>query len=529
MHDDDIDQEFGARIGLALKERTALMTAPTRLDARLDERQRHRRRRRVAVRAGALAATVVAIVVGAVAVVDRPSSRRIEPAGVADAATEPGWYLPTEVDGLDPFFAQVLGEGLTFQEKFRIVLARPIGGDVLGGSVTVALGSTARLWVDPAQGGQYVSEPVTAAGFDGLALHDAINDVRIVEYEIGDGRAIVITASTATTTPVQSLMDVAAALDVTGPRTLAVTRGLPDGYQVVQEGDTTGSFGPAMLMDFVGTTDNQRILEIESQPAAPPGSELLQIMETLEPVVVGGRPGWYTTSSPPLGPGPIDPALASGAVIWRATDGAAVRVGGSGSTREQLLRIAEGLKSVSREEWLASANTFPSTGPGLDGLVPSPPVALAAPPDGYRLVSAQFDQAATADGDVYASARYESTGSSTAGQVLEIRLVRTSPEAWQQALDTTYVGNRMWTANGRDLIDVGPRSASGGALPSHRTVAFQWIKGVVVEFDASTADGSALDTMLDFDGLREIANSVNQYPDVYGTVPPPDAPDVSTS
>ena len=74
---------------------------------------------------------------------------------------------------------------------------------------------------------------------------------------------------------------------------------------------------------------------------------------------------------------------------------------------------------------------------------------------------------------------------------------------------------------GRALIDVSAEPASGGGTPDHRTVAEQWIKGILVELDASTTDGSPLDTTLDFEALRRLATTLNQHPDTFGITPEP--------
>ena len=516
MHDDDTDSAFEFRFGLALKERTAHMTAPEGLRARSEARFRYHRRRRVAVRGVAVVAATAAVLVGGLVVIDRPSGHRIEPAGPQPAGIEPGWYLPANVAALKPFFAQVLHQGLTYQEKFRAVLARPTLDGVLGDTVVVQLGDTLRVWIDPAQSSQYTSEAVTVAGFDGLALRDPVNDTLVVEYEIGDGRTIAITTTTtAGTTTLQTLLDIAGALHIDSPRALTLAGQLPDDYRVVASGDVTGSFGPAVLMDFVDASDDQHMLEIESQPIAPADSDLLDVTDSLQPITVRGVAGWYTSAAPRAGSAQSKSALDSGAVIWRGTDGATVRVGGSGMSRDQLIGIAENLRPVSPTEWLAAANTFPSKGPGLDGLIPSPPLAIPNPPAGYRLDAAHLDPDATADGSVYGFTTYVPIGESPTGQTLTIRLVRTRPEAWQHALDTTYAGRTMWAANGRVLVDTSPSASEQGTVTSQRTVAFEWIKGIVIEFEASTADGSAIDPTLDFDHLRAIAGSVNEYPAVY--------------
>lgn len=505
MNSDEL--EFGTRLGTALKSRAQEVVAPRRIEELTTERERHHRNTRIVTALSIVSVALLALV-NTVVRIDGPT-RVLSPADPTDKGT--GWFVPSVLDGFRLFDSQVLQQGLSYQEKYRVLLVQTNRNGSFVNPVTVQLGDRNRVWVSDQGSGQLSARAVTVAGTQGQVVRDPINATLVVQYALDDGRAIALTTHRVDAAGEQILLDLASVVVASGPRTLAAPPTLPDGYQVMQAGDTTGYFGIAPLLDLVDGQQNQRTLSIESEASPPPGYELFKMNDTLEPVTVRGVDGWLTTYATATDQSVPNPTLQSSSVFWRTPKGQVVSVVGYGFDRDEIVTIANNLREVSETEWRAFAETATTVGPGLGADTGPPELAPPRPPVGYRLDVAHVDNIA----NPYALVRYVPDGDATTSIALEIRLVREAPETWQQRLDTSLKDRPTWEANGRTLIDTGPGPSAGGGLPDERQVGFQWTKGITVEIRAHTTDGTPLATNLDYDQLRDIANSLNGHPELY--------------
>jgi hypothetical protein len=509
------DDQFSARFGVALKERAAKVVAPSTLDVLAHERVTHRRRRRTVAN---LSMTVAAAGLLVVALLVTIRSRNtIAPADSAPVTSGSGWFIPGSAAGSRIFFSQVLESGLSYSEKYRVLLATRSADGVLDHPITAQFGEINRIWIRNEGVEQITRREIEVAGVQGEAVRDSVNGTLIIQYQIDETRAIVLTSAHESVSTEQSMLDIAAAIRISGPRSLSIEGELPAGYEVVQASDMTRWFGAAAHISLVGDGSNTKLVEIESQMSPPPGYEFFQMMDTLKPVVVRGLDGWYTTSrTVDLSQRPMTQTTNS-KVFWRTPAGQVVTVSGWGVDAGTTLAIANQLRQVDQPEWLAFAATAETVGPGvLDQDLPR--LTIRSAPEGYRLDFAKADSDDSGDVNreaVYGVARYVSLDPINTA-VLDIRLIRESPEAWQARLDTVLADRRTWDANGRTLVNTGIEPAAvDGVTSARRSVAYQWVKGVVVEFEAYTTDGSVLGTRFGFDELAALAHTVNQYPEVF--------------
>jgi hypothetical protein len=156
--------------------------------------------------------------------------------------------------------------------------------------------------------------------------------------------------------------------------------------------------------------------------------------------------------------------------------------------------------------------TQASTAPATTSAVPYSftPVSLDAPPPGYQLVYAHFEEI---DGDYYCLARYGPVDGSSAGPVLDLIVRPWTQGEWMAGLGAA-AERRQWLVGERTVIADG-EGPTGESAPDARSVSMQWDDSTNLSLAASTTDGSPLGASFTLDDLVRLAGDVIESPDLF--------------
>lgn len=453
-------------------------------------------------------------------------SRR-EPADVlgTDSSLSTPWVIPGPIDGFHLWYAQSLDSGLAYQERYRVLVARPDADGGFVDPVTITIGSRSRLWIDKERVASYEPTPIVVAGNDGEFVEDSNNDMLALQYTIENGDVVVVRTDNATIDSRQTLLDLASVVVPTSDGTLTTAAELPGGYQLLAAMNMHRFFGTAPLLTF--SDDGRRsLINIEAEAAPPSGYELFKMQQHLEPVEVRGGPGWYTSFSDP-----VSGIATTASVFWRESSGEVITVTSNGTpgsdeslSKVELVAIADGLRAASANDWQVFAGGADEVGAGVGDQAGPTQVAFPTMPAGYRLEVAELDLTT----NPYGIARYVPVDDSADLPIIEIRLHRLSPEDWDQRLATELAGSQRTQANGRVLIDTGRGLNSAYGTTGRQAAAMEWVTNVVVEIIAYMPNETPLSVT--FTDLASLANQVNgvSFFTSNAAVPPSNPDDATT-
>lgn len=450
-----------------------------------------------------LVAAAILLIGGAVTVLAR---RELHKQTADYPALDSHWVVPGPISGYHLWYAQTLDSGLTYQERYRVLVARPIDDGGFFDPVTITIGDRWRIWIDKERVAIYAPEATAVAGTTGEFVEDTLNRTLVLQYAVGNGDVVVLGMRNPVPASRQTLLDLAQAVLPTNEGTLASPAELPDGYQVLAAMKMHHFFGAAPLLTFIDDDTRTSIINIETEAATPPPNyELYKMQEILEPVEVRGVTGWFTTDRTSTTGQPT-----GGSMFWREPTGEVITINwsdgknspGRSALKAELLKIANDLRTVSETEWRVVAGQADETGAGLGEMAGPVQVAFPKTPDGYQLDSAELQPL----GDQYGLARYVPFDPSSGLPIIEIRLHNLSPEDWDRMLAIQLAGRERMQANGRMLID-GGTGPGAGETANQRSAAFEWVTNVVVEIVVSMPDGSP--PTATFADLAELANQLN--------------------
>ena len=457
-------------------------------------------------RAWLVAAASLVLLSGSIAVLSRREAVYVVG---NDSSQGTLWVVPGPINGFHLWYAQSLDSGLSYQERYRVLAARPAADGGFADPVTITIGERSRLWIDQQRVATYEPTPTPVAGRTGEFVEDSINHTLVLQYALDNGDVVVLSPGKATIDSRRTLLDIAAAVVPTADGTLTTTAELPGGYQMLAAMNMHHFFGTAPLLTYID--DSQRsMINIETEAAPPPGYELFKMQQDLEPVVVHGASGWYTSFSNP------DTGMTTTAsLFWREPSGEVITItstDGPGSheslSEAELVAIADGLQPVSENDWQVFAGGADQVGTGVGDQAGPTQVAFPTPPAGYRLDAAKLDLTA----NPYGIARYVPVDDSSDLPIIEIRLHRLSPENWDQRLGTELAGHERTQANGRTLIDTSPGLNSADGPTDRRAAAMEWTTNLVVEIVVEMPNDTPLSfTLTDLAALANQLNGVSFF------------------
>jgi hypothetical protein len=452
-------------------------------------------------RAWLIAAASLVLLATSIAVL----SRR-DPADVGGTVSSLGtpWVVPGPIDGYHLWYAQSLDSGRSYQERYRVLVARPAADGGFADPVTITIGERSRLWIDKERVATYEPTPTPVAGRTGEFVEDSINHTLVLQYAIDNGDVVILSPAKPTIDSRQTLLDLAAVVVPTSDGTLTTAAELPRGYQVLAAMNMHHFFGTAPLLTFID--DSRRsLIDIETEATPPPGYELFKMQQHLEPVAVRGAPGWYTSSSDS-----VTGMTTTASLFWRESSGEVIAITSTGRpgsdeslSMAELVAIADGLQAVSADDWQVLASEADEVGTGVGDQAGPTQVAFPTTPAAYRVDVAKLDPAA----DPYGIARYVPVDDSSDLPIIEIRLHHLSPEDWDQRLGTELAGHERAQANGRTLIDTSPGLNEADGTADRRAAAMEWVTNVVVEVILYMPNNTSLS--LTFTDLAALAHQLN--------------------
>jgi|GEM_PF-6975061 len=446
-----------------------------------------------------IAAASLVLLAGSVAVLSRREPARV---GSGDSSLDTPWVVPEPIDGFHLWYAQSLNSGLSYQERYRVLVARPTVGGGFADPVTITIGERSQLWIDQTRVAPYQPTPTPVAGVTGEFVEDSRNHILVLQYALDSGDVVVLRVVNPTVDSRQTMLDIAAVVVPTSDGTLTAAADLPDGYQRLAAMNMHHFFGTAPLLTFVDD-NGMSTIEIETEAAAPLTYELFKMQQRLDPVVIRGAPGWYTSFSDP-----VTGRTTTASVFWRESSGEVITITSTNVSgpdeplsQAELVAIADGLHSVSPDDWQVTANGADQAGAGVGNQAGPTQVAFPTMPAGYRLDSAKLDLTA----EPYGIARYIPVDDTSDLATIEIRLHHLGPEDWDQRLRTELAGHERTQANGRTLIDTSPGLNSADGNTGRQAAAMEWVTNVVVEIVVYMSN----DTPLSF-SLADLAALANQ-------------------
>jgi hypothetical protein len=465
------------------------------------ESDRTDRRRRALV---AVAACLLLVVGAAIALLHgrRPSRPGIAPPSGSD------WLVPNEIPAYHLWFARSLQTGLDYQERYRMQLARPTGNGGYTDPVTVTIGDSLRLW----NNNEGVRTTVDVDGQSGEIFEDINNGLTVLQYQRGDGDAVVFTddGDPISSETKQLLQEFAAVVKPADDGSLHTVGELPDDYQVLVAMTMDQEFGAAPLLQYIDNDTHQALVEIETETFPPADYELFKMGHEIEPIAVRGVTGWFTVR---LNTSPNrSQILGPTGLFWRERTGQVVSIVSNGQpngreplTKAELVAIANDLHAVSESEWQGLAQTAESTGPGVGAAVGPTQVAFPTPPAGYRLDFAHLVDI----NETYGQARYVALQDPTHQPVIDILLRNWTPQTWQSKINGALRDSERSVANGRRVIDTSPGLSDTPEDQGSRAVAMEWFTDVIVEIVVYTPDHTPLGDAYDNTALTRLANTVN--------------------
>lgn len=268
----------------------------------------------------AAAAAVVALIAGLVAVaggrdVEAPAT---PPTELPAVPVEPLRLLPDDTSGFE--FAGQLVAARPARSAAYVRLARPGGAGGYVDPVWVARGARDALWAaEPDWEGDGTFSEFEFGGRT-MEFVDDVDGFRLVQFEVGDGSAVQLSATVPG--PVGTYRDELAAiglgLDLSdgGIRVLAP----PDGFEVVANGRLGLAFGPTRTLNV--WRDGEQFVGLSVTMTSDQGYPFLDMGESIEPVTIRGRAGWITTSTWRTGEGPWERST----LIWEERPGQWVKL-----------------------------------------------------------------------------------------------------------------------------------------------------------------------------------------------------------
>lgn len=351
----------------------------------------------------AAAAAVVALVVGLVAVAgDRDAEAPATPPTELPAAPVeplrllPGDTAPYEFDG-QRFERRPLAD------VGYVRLARPDGAGGYVDPVWVGRAARDTIWAaEPDWEGDGTFSEFEFGDRTMEFVDDAVDGYRLVQFEVGDGTAVQLSAQVPgpAGTYRDELAAIGVALDLSGGGVRVDSP--PDGYEVVATDRLGLASEPTRALNV--WRGGEQFVALSTTVTSNHGYPFVDMGESIEPVTIRGRDGWLTTSTWRTDDGPSERS----ALIWEEQPGQWVKLEEMNPvTLDELGAFAASLVEVDASTYAAvvdeegapplpgtdgtpstTASTTESVDGGVASTVPATTAPQTAPPGTVLVVNA---------------------------------------------------------------------------------------------------------------------------------------------
>lgn len=329
----------------------------------------------------AAAAAVVVLVVGLVAVAgDRDAEAPATPPTELPAVPiEPLRLLPADPSAYE--FDGQLFERRPLAEVGYVRLARPDGAGGYVDPVWVARADRDAIWAaEPDWEGDGTFSEFEFGDRTMEFVDDAVDGHRLVQFEVGDGTAVEVSAQVPgpAGTYRDELAAIGLALDLSDGGVRVDTP--PDGYEVVATGRLGLVSEPTRSLSV--WRGGKQFVALSTTVTSNQGFPFLEMGESIEPVTIRGRGGWITTSTWESDDGPWERS----ALIWEEQPGQWVKLEEMNPvTLDELGAFAASLVEVDADSYAAVVDEEGAPPlPGSEATVPTTALvtetSVAVPP-----------------------------------------------------------------------------------------------------------------------------------------------------